>query len=296
MPRLAWSGQRLQRLETRTFGAQQNRLIAVFTSIRSRRVPSRRSRISGLWMISNRRLRSAPPRRRRKKGRCGCSSVGASAMRRRRSCRRRQGSRRCSDRQEAQAALYRRLAGRTRQHAAPPGSRQGVRQADPQAQPARLPRIVACRRRIPASTRTTPTPRSVMRFLRFVGCLISRVRSGGAKLRTQPATHFRDRMIYLGHAAGANDEGVLTSGDWSQKYVVASRARAKPEFKRFPRRGARLCRSRRRSGADRTGRPRADSPVGRSIPLRCRRAKRPGRTPAADATATCPDQRYCRCG
>jgi hypothetical protein len=195
MPRLAWSGQRLQRLETRTFGAQQNRLIAVFTSIRSRRVPSRRSRISGLWMISNRRLRSAPPRRRRKKGRCGCSSVGASAMRRRRSCRRRQGSRRCSDRQEAQAALYRRLAGRTRQHAAPPGSRQGVRQADPQAQPARLPRIVACRRRIPASTRTTPTPRSVMRFLRFVGCLISRVRSGGAKLRTQPATHFRDRMI-----------------------------------------------------------------------------------------------------
>jgi hypothetical protein len=55
---------------------------------------------------------------------------------RRRACYRRHDSRRCGDRQEAQAALYRRLAGRTRQCTAPPGSQRGVRQADPQAQPA----------------------------------------------------------------------------------------------------------------------------------------------------------------
>ena len=55
---------------------------------------------------------------------------------RRRPRHRRQGDRHGSDRPEAEAALHRRPERRTRQHAAPHRPRPGLRQTDPQAQPA----------------------------------------------------------------------------------------------------------------------------------------------------------------
>jgi hypothetical protein len=41
-------------------------------------------------------------------------------------------------------------------------------------------------------------------------------------------------MIYFGHAAGADDEGVLTRGNVVQSYLVASSFRSIRELDRFP--------------------------------------------------------------
>src|SRR5262245_53280732 len=51
-----------------------------------------------------------------------------------------------------------------------------------------------------------------------------------SKLPTEPLTHLRDRVVYLGHAAGAHDERVLTALNGAELLIVASRFRPQREL------------------------------------------------------------------